>query len=287
MRADDLVPAERLSAEAFRDLEERLSPRHWPEPTLRSPERARQWLVRTATFLVSDPEGCWVTEIDGEMVGFATSFRRDLTWFLATYAVRPGRQGAGIGQALLDAALTHSQGCLRGMLAASSDPGAARRYVLAGFTLHPQMFLRGVVDRDSLPVVEHVRDGTAGDFDLMDSVDRRIRDAAHGRDHELLNELYRLIVIDTTTGSGYAYLNAAGEPSVLAATNRRTASRLLWEALACSAPGSEVTVSHITGANQWAIDVGVAARLAVGTNGYLALRDMKPPTPYIHHGSLL
>ena len=49
--------------------------------------------------------------------------------------------------------------CLRGMLAASPDPRAARRYRLAGFTLHPTMNLRGVVDRSSLPVVERVRVG--------------------------------------------------------------------------------------------------------------------------------
>ena len=41
----------------------------------------------------------------------------------------------------------HGRGCLRGMFAASADPGAVRRYRLAGFDLHPQMMLTGVVDR--------------------------------------------------------------------------------------------------------------------------------------------
>ena len=43
----------------------------------------------------------------------------------------------------------------------------------------------------------------------------------------------------------------------------------------------------MTAANQWAVDVGLAARLALSTRGYLALRGMKPPTPYLHHGALL
>ena len=48
-----------------------------------------------------------------------------------------------------------------------------RRYRQAGFALHPQMFLTGTVDRSALPVVEKVREGSAADIELMDSLDRR------------------------------------------------------------------------------------------------------------------
>jgi hypothetical protein len=61
----------------------------------------------------------------------------------------------------------------------------------------------------------------------------------------------------------------------------------VWEAFASSTPGSTVSLRHITAANQWAVDVGLAARLSVHTSGYLCLRGMKPPAPYVHHGSLL
>ena len=76
-------------------------------------------------------------------------------------------------------------------------------------------------------------------------------------------------------------------PVLVAATNRRTASALMWEALASSSPGAHLAVHHITAANAWALDVGLAARMAIYTNGYLCLRQMKPPAPYLHHGSLL
>ena len=181
----------------------------------------------------------------------------------------------------------HGRGCLRGMFAASADPGAVRRYRLAGFDLHPQMMLTGVVDRSAIPVVDRVREGTAGDVDLMDSVDRRTRGAAHLGDHELLLAQFRLVVTDHSTGSGYAYVDDDGSPVLVAATNRRTASGLMWEALASSSPGAQVAVHHITAANAWALDVGLAARMAIYTNGYLCLRQMKPPAPYLHHGSLL
>ena len=149
------------------------------------------------------------------------------------------------------------------------------------------MMLTGVVDRSAIPVVDRVREGSAGDVDLMDSVDRRTRGAAHLGDHELLLAQFRLVVTDHSTGAGYAYVDDDGVPVLVAATNRRTASRLMWEALASSAPGSQLQVRHITAANAWALDVGLAARMAIYTNGYLCLRQMKPPAPYLHHGSLL
>lgn len=287
MTPDDVPDAERVSGAAFLELDAATRTRHDPEPEGRSAAAVDAWQVRTRHYLATDPGGCWVAEEDGRMVGFATSYRRDLTWILATYAVLPGRQGQGTGTQLLAAALSHSRGCLRGMLAASDDPRAYRRYRLAGFTLHPQLFLRGVVDRAALPVVEHVREGTAADEELMDSIDRRVRDAAHGSDHAVLRSLYRLLVTDRTTGSGYAYVDDRGQVALLAATNRRTATRLLWEAMASTPAGEEVTLSHVTAQNEWAVDVGLAARLSVGTAGHLALRGMKPPVPYIHHGTFL
>ena len=285
MTEADVEAAERLSAEGFHELDVRMSRRSWPDPRPRSPERSQAWVARTRHFLATDPGGCWVAEDAAGMVGFATSYTRELMWVLATYAVRPDAQGRGVGRALLEAALHHGRGCLRGMLASSSDPKAARRYRQAGFSLHPQMFLSGTVDRSAIPAVGRVREGTAADVELMDSVDRRTRGAAHGPDHQVMLGLWRLVVSDTSTGSGYAYVDASGRVQLLAATSRRTATRLLWEALA-SAPG-EVDVAHVTAANEWAVDVGLAARLELHQEGYLALRNMRPPAPYLPNGAFL
>ncbi len=285
MRPEDVAAAERLSSEAFLEVDRRLARRDDPDPEPRSAERGAQWVTRTHHYLATDPGGCWVADVDGRMVGFATSFTRELMWILASYAVEPGLQGHGIGKALLAAAMHHGRGCLRGMLSASADPRAIRRYRAAGFSLHPQMHLTGVVDRSAIPVVEKVREGSAGDVELMDSLDRRARGAAHGPDHEWLLSEFRLVVSDTSTGSGYAYHAADGTPVLLAATNRRTATRLLWECLAAS--GERVLVPHVTAPNEWAIDVGLAARLDLVQDGFLGLRNMRPPAPYLHHGSLL
>ncbi len=287
MTPADVPGAERLSSAAFYELDLRTHQRGWPDPSPRPASRTERWHRRTEHLLRTDPGGCWVAEQDGGLVGFATSLTRELLWILASYAVLPGRQGRGIGRALLDAALHHGRGCLRGMLNASADPQALRRYALAGFTLHPQLLLRGHVDRALLPVVEHVRDGTDGDRDLLDSLDRRTRGAAHGADHALLARELRLIVTDRPAGSGYAYVSDTGAPVVLAASSRKAAMSLTWEALAMTDPDTPVELALVSPANDWAVDVAIAARLDVWSRGFLALRGMKEPTPYVPHPTLL
>jgi GNAT superfamily N-acetyltransferase len=285
MAVDDVPEAERVSDEGFFELDTRMRRTTGPAPQRRTDAHRAVWIERTRHLVATDPGGCWVAEDGTGIVGIATSFRRETLWCLATYAVLPGRQGQGIGKPLLAAALDHGRACTRGMLSASGDTKAVRIYHQLGFDLHPQMYLTGVVDRSTLPVVEKVREGSAGDIDLMDSLDRRTRGAGHGPDHELMLRTWRLLVSDTSTGSGYAYLDERGRVALLAASHRRTATRLLWAALA---EGPEVaTVAHVTGANQWVLDVGLAARLELHQEGYLGLRGMKLPAPYVHNGALL
>ena len=287
MTIADTPAVERLSDAALYDLDLRTHRTGWPEPERRSPERAESWRARIEHLVRHDPRGCWVAEGASGVIGAAASMRRDMTWLLAAYFVHPGLQGKGVGRQLLDAALSYGSGCLRGMLAASEDPAAVRRYRLAGFTLHPTMLLWGSVARAALPVVERVRDGSLGDVDLLNSVDRQVRDSAHGVDHEILTRLHRLVVADRSTGSGYVYVPHGGGAYLLAATNRRTATDLLWEALAASSPDQPVAVDHLTAGNEWAVDVGMACRMELWTRGYLALRGMKPPVPYLPSGHYL
>jgi len=285
MTPADVVAAEQVSDEGFFALDQRVRRVSGPAPSRRTDANRSVWIARTRHLVETDPGGCWVAEIDGRVGGLATSLRRETVWCLATYAVLPTLQGNGIGRPLLAAALGHAGGATRGMLSSSTDPRAVRLYHEAGFALHPQMTLSGTVDRSALPAVPKVREWSIGDVEQMDSVDRRIRGAGHGPDHHLLMTTWRLLVSDTTTGSGYVYLDERGRPALLAATNRRTATRLLWAALAEGAP--ETRVAHVTGANQWALDVGFAAGLALDQDGYLGLRGMRPPAPYLHHGALL
>jgi GNAT superfamily N-acetyltransferase len=278
----DVPVAERISDDAFFavDLANRLPAA--PAPERRSPAHSAAWEARTRGFLASDPDGAWVAEQDGEVVGFATSFRREQVWCLATFAVRPGLQGAGIGTQVLDAAVAYGADAPRGMLAASVDPRALRRYHLAGFRLHPQLALHGSVDRSALPAVSRVREGGPDDLAWMDDIDRSHRGGPHGPDHERLLAAGRLVV--TTDRSGYAYTNGR-VLALLAAHDEAAAQTLLWECLAGADDRYEL--SHVTSANYWAVEVALAARLDLVARGYLGLRGMSPPSPYVHHGALL
>lgn len=287
MRLSDVSAVERLTDEGFYELDVRTHSPGRPLPRPRTDGESAAWARRLEHVLRHDSAGCWVAEDSSGLVGAAASLKRELMWVLATFVVRPGLQGRGVGRQLLEAALSYGAGCLRGMISVSDDPRAARMYRSAGFTLHPTMELTGTVDRSVLPVVERVREGTTSDIDLMDSVDRRVREAAHGVDHELLTTLYRLVVVDRSTGSGYAYVQPDGGPYLLAATNRRTASDLLWESLAAAGSEKPCRVAHVTATNEWAVDVGLAARLELRTSGYLAVRHLKPPMPYLPSGHFL
>lgn len=282
MTPGDVAPAEQISSEAFYQVDRRVFPRGWPDPERRSAEHSASWRRRTARFLDTDPGGCWVAVDDEGVVGFATSMVRERLWVLATFAVRPGAQGRGIGRQVLELASAYGAGCDRGLLSASDDPMALRRYHALGFALHPQLTFFGEVDESLIPGVSGLRDGTPDDRDWMDDLDRDLRGGPHGADHESLAEATRLVVAQDR--SGYAYTTPRG-PRLLAARDPDTATRLLWECLA-GAEG-EFELSHVTSANQWAVDVAMRARLPMYTRGHLAVRGMAPPAPYVHHGALL
>lgn len=282
MRPDDVAAAEQISDQAFFELDQRMLPPSAPPAERRSPERSASWARRTAGFLESDPDGCWVAEDDGEVIGFATSLRRERLWVLATFAVRPGFQGKGVGRRVLEAAEAYARGSDVGLLAASEDPLALRRYHAAGFALFPQLYFRGEVDRSAIPAVSGVRDGTEADRGWMDDLDRSLRGGPHGPDHAHLAAMASLVV--AADGSGYAYASTDAT-YLIAAREPGTATTLLWECLART--DGIVEVPHVTTANPWALDVAMRARLAMSTRGFLAVRGMTPPSPYVHNGAML
>ncbi|MFI0731845.1 GNAT family N-acetyltransferase [Streptomyces sp. NPDC021225] len=255
----------------------------WPPRRIASVHGRNRHLART------DPGGCWLAvDDDGMPVGTALSHRREGTWGLALFAVLPRAQGRGLGRELLAAALAYGRACLRGIIVGSEDPRAAATYRQAGFTLHPAIRMRGIVNKERLPAPDGgVFEGGARQRDMMDSVDRRTRGGAHGPDHELLLRQCRLFVSDDLAGSGYCYVGDDGKVELLAATSRRLATRLLTAALLSLPEGAEARVPSLTAEQEWAVDVGLAAGLELSTQGYVCLRGMRPPTPYIPSSTFL
>ncbi|WP_326576757.1 GNAT family N-acetyltransferase [Actinacidiphila glaucinigra] len=254
------------------------------------PERAALLRRRNRYVARTDPGGCWlaVDETSGMPLGVAMSTRREGTWGLSLFAVLPSAQRQGVGRELLAAALAYGRGCLRGIICSSPDPRAAATYRRAGFALHPAMRLKGAVRKGDLPAPDGaVHEGSAKHRDLMDSVDRRTRGGAHGPDHDQLLTECPLLVVDDLAGSGYCYVDRDGNVRLLAATSRRLASRLLTAALLSLPEGTTARVPNLTAEQQWAVDVGLAAGMEIGTSGWVCLRGMRPPEPYIPSGFFL
>ncbi|MER5865573.1 GNAT family N-acetyltransferase [Kitasatospora sp. NPDC002040] len=279
----DAEAVEQVSRAAFRHLAGK------PQDDPPDPHQLVRELARAAHLVRHDPGGCWVAEQDGRAIGVALSLRREGLWGLSLLAVLPEAQGRGVGRILLERAGEYGRGCLRGLLCSSADPAAARRYRRAGFTLHPTMQLAGPVDRAGLvdPGDIPVHPGNATQLHLLDSVDRRLRGSAHGPDHAFMLAHYDdLLIADTLAGSGYCY-RIGGEVKLLAATSKRIAVRLLREALARVPDGVPALVSHLTAEQEWAVDVGLELGLSLSTSGYLAVRGLRPPAPYVPNPGFL
>ena len=239
--------------------------------------------TRMRHLLDRDPGGAFVATVDGTIAGAALAVRRDDMWGLSLLVIEPGVQGRGIGRQLLTAALRYGEHATTGVILSSRDPRALAAYADAGFDLHPQVAGKGLVDRSLLPAPSsRVRQGA--DVELADAVDRSVRGAARGTDHERLAEAGRSYLVDDASGRGYAYTRA-GFVAALAATDEETATALLWSCVADI--DGEVWVGHVNGEQQWAVRVIAAARLRVRGDGAAFWRGRRPPPGYLPNGAYL
>jgi GNAT superfamily N-acetyltransferase len=99
-REHELERAEQLVVQSINDLTQRhgfgkmasLRPAHFQSFSLRD-----------------DPDGLWIAEDSGDILGFAFSWVCGDLWFLAELFVAPGQQGRGIGNELLARTLAHAE----------------------------------------------------------------------------------------------------------------------------------------------------------------------------------
>ena len=275
----DVVPAQAMAYEAMRQAGVAYA---MPVPDANEESRTRGQ-ARARHGIAHDPETSLVAELDGRVVGLALAERRGPLWFLALLGVDSEVQSQGIGRRLLDA----SMGTLdvAGLICASDDPKALRRYRLAGFDLLPCLEAKGPLDRSLIPVTG-VREGSFDDDrDWVDALAITLRGAPYGVDLDYARSVnHRLFVAETSTGRGYVLSSKTGA-AALGATDPATAAALLWTALAES-PEDEPTIAWLTADQQWGVDVALAARMPLRPSGCLAVRGLTAPmTPYLPSGS--
>jgi predicted N-acetyltransferase YhbS len=239
---------------------------------------------RIRHLMTHDPEGTWVAELDGVIVGVAAATRRGPLWFLSLLTVATSVQSRGVGRQLLEASMRTLGPA--GAICASDDPKALRRYRVAGFELQPRYEAKGPVERAAIPAVDGVRPGSYdNDRDFVDDIATGLRNAPHGVDLDFFAATGRpLYVMDTSAGRGYVACTEKGV-AVLGATTAAAARSLLWTALA-ECTDQDVSILWLRHDQSWAIDVALEARLSLRPTGSFCTRGaVGPMSPYIPNGA--
>jgi ribosomal protein S18 acetylase RimI-like enzyme len=255
-----------------------------PDEAVRAP-RGR---ARIAHLLATDPQGCWVAEAGGEIVGVALALMREGLWGFSLFGVRPDHHALGIGTRLFAPALAYGDGARGGIILSSEHPAAMRRYARAGFALHPCVTAAGMLDRSALPAGLRSRPAdlsSEADRATIDRASRHVRGASHGADVEVMGSMgWELLVLP---GAGWA-AHRDGSPGLVAATTEAAARDLALSCLATAPGGTSVHLDFITAANQWAIEVALDLRLALSPEGPVFVRgDAGPMAPYLPSGAFL
>jgi predicted GNAT family N-acyltransferase len=236
--------------------------------------------TRMRHLLSTDPEGSWVAEEAGIIVGLSQSFVRESYWVLSRLATAPESQGHGLGRELLHLAMNNAEPSGPGAIQCSRDPAAMALYTSAGFALYPVVRGFGTVRPGSVSFDPRVRHSDGQDIETVAAIDRDVRGSARSVDIvAMLNEPgCRLLLLEDR---GYAVAKD-GRVVTLGARDEEAAATLLKAALAAMSEGTQVEVNWLTANQQWPIRVLVDSGVELVPSGPMMVRGMPgPPAPYI------
>jgi predicted N-acetyltransferase YhbS len=258
MEPDDVAEAAAVAADSF-------------EIDIANPVAAERFRERIAHLLRTDPDGAFVAERGSRLVGAAEAMVRERLWCLSLLAVAPGQQSAGAGRALFGRALRYGDGAPGGLIVGSNDPRALRLYGRAGFSLRPTFEAAGPLDRSALPRAHpRVRLDDIPDLEALESISREVRGAPYTPELELvLQQGARLLRLGDR---GFAIAQAPFGVWLLVARDEEAATALLWSALELAADDQRPCLRWLTGEQEWAIEVALAAGLRLSATGALCVR---------------
>ena len=266
-RADELQIAQQLVAGSINDLTER----HGFGPMASA---------RPADFqlfsLKDDPDGLWVAEADGEIIGFTFSWVNDDFWFLAELFINPARQGDGIGGALMARTSEHARkngAHNRALITFTFNTVSQGLYIKHGlFPRVPLYFFR--VERAALkqrsrhqPLrAVNVAD-TSAHSELLERLDRSALGFSRAKHHRFLRT-------DGTVGGfllhreddciGYVYVSVSGHIGPLAILQRDDMAGAFAAALDLAAGSQASYISaFLPGVSEASLDAAIAAGMRI------------------------
>ncbi len=184
--------------------------RGWAPPN-RLADPPDRFMAFRASTLRSDPDGFWVAEVDGGLVGFGIAIQRERVWYLAALHVRPGYQARGVGAEIVRRALAAATpGSLLAVGADARNPASNALYGRFGmFPETPLLELSGPAAPGPTDILEP---GLPGN-DTLAGIDRATLDVARPEDHAFWGSvpgLHGFTVVRGATSIGYAYVQADG-----------------------------------------------------------------------------
>jgi GNAT superfamily N-acetyltransferase len=204
---DDARPTYDVFLEAADDL---ARTRGWTA-VRRPSEPPERFMAFRSSALRHDPDGFWVADVDGSLVGFGIAVQREHVWYLAALHVRPAYQSRGVGAEIVRRALAAAApGSLLTVGADARNPVSNGLY--GRFGMFPQVALMELAGPAAPGATDILREGApvAGD---LDAIDRATLDAARPEDHAFwasVSTLHAYTVVRGGRAAGYAYVQSDG-----------------------------------------------------------------------------
>jgi GNAT superfamily N-acetyltransferase len=237
--------------------------------------------VRPPTFsmfcLHDDPDGLWVADEGGEILGFAFSWTCGDLWFLAQLFVSPDHQARGLGRELLRRTLEHaerSDAAIRALITFSFNSVSQGLYMRHG------LFPRGPIYNFGIPRSALAREvkgerlgfvpmeSTAAHLQLLAKIDASAFGLSRGKHHSFLaadGATRGVLLCAGHECVGYAYL-CEGHIGPLAVTHRALLGAAFRTALDLATQSSAPQVSaFIPGASETALRLAVEVGMRITT----------------------
>jgi GNAT superfamily N-acetyltransferase len=205
--------------------------------------------------LKDDPDGLWVADDRGAILGFAWSWVCDDVWFLAQLFVDPAQQGLGIGNELIKRTLQHAQksGAVhKALITFTFNRVSQGLYIRHGLFPKMPIYFFGAAREGMMaglpntPLRSIQIDGTAAHMRILAEIDTHAIGVAREKHHRyLLNEPATKGVM-LCAGSecvGYGYVASSGHIGPLAVARGEVLDDAFTTMLKAAAEGSSEKIS--------------------------------------------
>ena len=225
--------------------------------------------------LKDDPDGLWVAEADGEIVGFALSWVCGDLWFLAELFVAPGHQGRGIGNELLARTFEHARkagATNKSLITFTFNVVSQGLYIRHGLFPRLPIYLFSVA-RDALMARlqgDKLRitpiEPTASHLKTLAQLDVSTLGISREKHHRYLlsdGTMKGVLLHDGGDCIGYAYVSATGHVGPLAVAQARGMGAAFRTALDLAAAGGAAQVSAFLPGVSEALGIAVEHRMRI------------------------